>query len=95
MNIFVDIDNTICKTIGNNYEKAVPIHENIDKINKLYNEGHQIIYWTARGGTSGKDWWEITLVQLLSWDCKFHDLRTDKPSFDVIIDDKAKRIEEI
>ena len=48
MKIFVDIDNTICKTKGTDYLKAKPIFKNIDKINKLYNDGHEIIYWTTR-----------------------------------------------
>ena len=32
MNIYVDIDNTICLTHGMNYAEATPIHENIKKI---------------------------------------------------------------
>ena len=29
MKIFIDIDNTILKTIGNNYAESTPIYENI------------------------------------------------------------------
>ena len=36
MNIYVDIDNTICKTIGTDYKGALPIEDNIKKVNKLY-----------------------------------------------------------
>ena len=32
MNIFVDIDNTICKTNQSDYINSVPIIENINKI---------------------------------------------------------------
>ena len=37
------------------------------------------------------------LTQLNSWGCKFHGLMCgdQKPHFDLVIDDKAKRIEEI
>ena len=35
MNIYVDIDNTITKTTGMDYEKAVPLMERINVINKL------------------------------------------------------------
>ena len=96
MNIYVDIDNTICLTDGMNYAEATPIHENIKKINKLYNEGHQINYWTARGTVTKKDFYELTYNQLISWDCKFHSLSVgEKPAYDLLICDKTKRIEEI
>ena len=48
----VDIDGTICYTEGNNYEDSRPIQERIDHFNKLYEEGNEIHYWTARGGFS-------------------------------------------
>ena len=96
MTIYVDIDNTICKTNGSDYMNAVPIHDNIIKINKLFQEGHLIIYWTARGGNSGKDWEELTKKQLIEWNCQYHrlDCKT-KPSYDLLICDKTKRIEEL
>lgn len=95
MTIFCDIDNTICKTEGNDYKNAVPIQENIDKINKFYDKGDFIIYWTARGTTSGKDWRTITENQLIEWGCRYNSLRMKKPSYDMFIDDKSKRIEEL
>jgi hypothetical protein len=97
MNIFVDIDNTICITNEQkNYPLSKPIFVNIAKINKLYEEGHLITYWTARGASSKIDWKELTLNQLKEWGCKYHNLLIgQKPSFDMLIDDKAKRIEEL
>lgn len=89
MKYIVDIDNTICKSIDSDYTKSTPYLDRIEKINKLYDEGHEIHYWTARGGNSGKDWSELTQTQLGLWGCKYHLLRTDKPSYDVWIDDKA------
>lgn len=101
----VDIDETICFYDGKRiYEKAIPSQENIDKINKLYDEGWEIIYWTARGGFSERDLYHFTKKQLESWGCKFDKLvvgysniygTETKPSFDLVIDDKAKRIEEL
>ena len=65
MLIYVDIDDTICTYEGErHYPNAVPIKERIQKINDLYDQGHQIIYWTARGGTTGIDWTELTHNQL-------------------------------
>jgi len=95
--IHVDIDETICNTPDNPrvYEKAEPIKENIDKINKLYDEGNTIVYWTARGSRSKIDWYDLTKSQLEQWGAKFHLLRCDKPFFDILIDDRTMRIEEL
>ena len=41
-----DIDGTICYKSKGNYENAKPIKERITKINKLYDEGHKIIFQT-------------------------------------------------
>ena len=97
MNIYVDIDETICFYEGHrHYPDAVPSQENIDKINKLYDEGHTITYWTARGSVTGLDWFEVTKEQLDSWGCKYHYLSVgEKPPYDLLICDKTKRIEEI
>lgn len=96
MKIYVDIDNTICKTEGSDYPNSTPNPKNIAKINQLFREGHEIIYWTARGGHSGKDWTELTTKQLKEWDCLYDELIcNEKPSYDLLICDKSKRIEEI
>ena len=89
MIIFVDIDETICtKTDDLNYINAKPISERIEKINKLYEDGNTIIYWTARGTTTGIDWTDLTADQLQSWGAKHHDLMLGKPHYDLFIDDK-------
>ena len=105
--VLVDIDETICFYPGKRqYNLAEPDPKNIAKINKLYDEGWYIVYWTARGGSQksislGKCYYEFTWKQLESWGCKFHDLSTGskgkyiKPACDLVIDDKAKRIEEL
>jgi hypothetical protein len=85
------------------YELAEPNFDNIAKINKLYDEGWHITYWTGRGESSKRDLRPLTLEQLTKWGCKFNDLITGfcpnggavKPNFDLVIDDKAKRIEEL
>ena len=97
MNIFVDIDETICRYVDERYyPHAIPIQENINKINKLFGEGHKITYYTARGSVTGINWYDITKEQLDKWGCKYHDLSVgDKPDYDLMICDKTKRIEEI
>ena len=97
MNIYVDIDETICfYEQKREYPLAKPNFENIKKINILYDEGHTITYWTARGTVSKIDWHDLTKKQLDSWGCKYHNLITgQKPAYDLLICDKTKRIEEI
>ena len=91
--IRVDIDSTICFTpcIGgkNMYEQSIPLTNRIKVINALYNAGHHIIYYTARGASSGINHEELTRSQLSEWCCLYHALDMSKPSFDILIDDKA------
>tara|TARA_Y100001963_G_scaffold117957_1_gene164200 strand:+ start:219 stop:533 length:315 start_codon:yes stop_codon:yes gene_type:complete len=90
MIIYVDIDETICETPPDrNYKLSNPIKENIKKINDLYDEGHTIIYWTARGTGSGIDWRDLTEEQFQKWGVKYHRLRLGKPIYDLFICDKA------
>lgn len=91
--IYVDIDDTICYHEINNdfnkdYSKAKPYEERIKKINNLYDDNNTIVYWTARGTLTNKNWFDVTLNQLKEWNCKFHELRMGKPAYDLFIDDK-------
>tara|TARA_B100000035_G_C20684206_1_gene415328 strand:- start:123 stop:434 length:312 start_codon:yes stop_codon:yes gene_type:complete len=93
MKIFVDIDDTICyyeqtDNKKKDYSIALPYKERIMKINDLFDKGHKIIYWTARGSVTQKLWFNITYDQLKRWGCKFHELRMGKPAYDLFIDDK-------
>ena len=95
MIIFVDIDGTICQAEYPFYELAEPILGRIAYVNQLYNEGNQIVYYTARGGaatsTEHKEKIrELTLRQLESWGCLFHELRMDKPLFHLLLDNQAE-----
>ena len=98
MKYIVDIDGTICTSVSNgDYKEASPIPSHIEKINKLYDEGHTIVYLTARGmGRYGdnpdlakKMFYELTANQLDEWGCKYHKLMLGKPSGDYYIDDKG------
>ena len=88
MTIYVDIDNTVFKTKGTSYEDSVPMPRRIEKINKLYESGNTIVYWTARGTGSGKDYSKLTEDQLRKSGAKFHNLLMGKPVYDLFIDDK-------
>jgi len=92
--IYIDIDETICTNDEDrDYSKAKPINENIAKANKLYDEGNSIVYWTARGAVTGIDWRSVTEKQFDEWGVKYHELRLDKPAFDLFIDDKVLNVE--
>ena len=92
-----DIDGTICNNTWGDYDKAIPFIDRINKINQLYNDGHYIVYFTARGmgKCSGNIacvynmWYNITYKQLNKWECKYHELILGKPHADYFIDDKG------
>ena len=93
----IDIDGTICNDTQGHYKLCQPNWDRIYKINQLYDEGHTIIYQTARGmGSSNGDqikaykkYYNFTYHQLTEWRCKFHDLYLGKPKADFYVDDKA------
>ena len=100
MRYVVDIDGTICtpgKPEETRYTEALPIQDRIDKLNRLYDEGHIIVYLTARGMGSNnqnidrakQQYYEFTEIQLSLWGCKYHQLYLGKPSADYYIDDKG------
>lgn len=97
MIVYVDIDETICaNSADRNYTRATPLEDNIVKVNKLHSQGHEIVYWTARGATTGIDWRETTEAQLKKWGALYHRIEIgNKPYFDLLIDDKSRRIEEL
>ena len=86
---FIDIDDTICTLSEHmNYESAQPIPRAIDKVNQLFLDGNEIVFWTARGTRTGIDWRQLTESQLSSWGVQYHELRFGKPVYDWFIDDK-------
>ena len=52
-----DLDLTLCFTKGTDYENAIPIVNRIEKVNRLYEAGHIIKIYTARGSKSGLDFY--------------------------------------
>ncbi len=99
MKYVIDIDGTICTITNGQYEDAKPLLDRIEHINKLYDEGNIIIYFTARGMNTYSDdiilaknkWFNFTQKQLQAWNVKYHELIFGKPSGDLYIDDKGVR----
>jgi len=100
MTYVIDIDGTICESVSDlngDYRNMKPLHSRIEKINELYDYGHKIVYFTARGmgrhnnnqSRAIQDFYSITESQLESWGAKYHQLMLGKPAGDVYIDDKG------
>ena len=92
--IFVDLDGTISYNPQEpgfadrhaDYKKAKPIPDRIAHINKLYEQGHTITIWTARGCVSGTDYYRMTEQQLEDWGVKYTDLQVgNKPHMHNVI----------
>jgi uncharacterized HAD superfamily protein len=108
MRYCIDIDGTICTpTVGRDYHKAQPWKDRIKVINKLYDEGNYIIYFTARAMGRFADLphsvasvkakevlFELTKQQLEEWGVKYNELIMGKPHADFFIDDKGVKDED-
>jgi mannose-6-phosphate isomerase-like protein (cupin superfamily) len=93
MKYFVDLDNTLCKTIDGDYSNSEPIQDRINKVNELMEHCNHITIWTARGSRSGIDHRELTESQLNKWGIKYDELLMGKPDFDLMIDDKCVNVD--
>jgi CMP-N,N'-diacetyllegionaminic acid synthase len=89
MRFCIDIDGTICLTHGEDYQNATPIRAAVELVQKMKEDGHYIILFTARGTITGIDWRLITQKQMISWGVPFDELVLGKPAADIYIDDKA------
>ena len=86
MQLIIDLDGTIC-TEEKTYSRsmATPKEGAVENINRLYDEGHIIIIYTARTWVE----YEMTVHWLKTYDVKYHQLMMGKPIGDIWIDDRA------
>ena len=93
----VDIDGTISNCPTGQYEKSEPMMDRIEKLNKIYDQGNSIVFYTARGMgrfdgdpvKAHKAFYDLTFNQLKSWGCKFDELHMGKFHAHYFIDDKG------
>jgi len=87
----VDIDGVLATTTvpPGRYPDAEPIHDAIAAVNGLFDAGHEIVLFTARGSSSGLDWQDVTERQMREWGVRYHRLMFGKPGADYYVDDKA------
>ena len=106
MKYIIDIDGTICQQIEvPNWGTGEVYYDRIARINQLFMDGNEIVYYTARGmgpttnpdslytGTfideNVKQWYDYTEKQLKTWGCLYTSLHLGKYSGDIYIDDKG------
>ncbi len=84
-----DLDGTLCTNTEGFYENAVPFFNRIKVVNDLYEQGNQILIFTARGTVTGIDWRSLTEKQLQQWGIKYHRLELGKPFAHIYVDDRG------
>lgn len=97
----VDIDDTISFTYNRDFENSEPNQPVIDKINELYNNGWQIVLFTARGAKSCRTleereqkYRDVTERWLKKHGVQYTQLVFGKMNADYYVDDKAMSIEQ-
>lgn len=106
--IAFDLDDTLCfrNTDAGGAEKyrhCQPIPEMIEVVNQCYNDGYEIVIYTARGmsqfsGDRDKivdQLYDLTKAQLVEWGIKHHRLVMGKIHYDILVDDKALNVDGI
>ena len=99
-----DLDDTLCYRDSNlehlgpeKYKFCKPIPHMIDIINKLFDEGHTIYIYTARGMSQFNgdlvkvynNLYVLTIESLKEWGVNHHGLIMGKLHYDYLIDDKV------
>ncbi len=95
MIIAIDFDGTLCSWHPSEYELAQPLPERILQVRRMKEAGHTVWIYTARGASQGSEaaadarWGKLTRSQLEEWGIPYDRLIIGKPSYDVLIDDRA------
>lgn len=86
----IDIDGVLATTVpADRYHEAEPLHGAIASVNELFDAGHEIVLFTARGSATGADWRDLTERQMREWGVRYHRLMFGKPAADYYVDDRA------
>ena len=106
--IAFDLDDVLCTRDSSisgieKYLSCEPIQEMINVCNQCYDDGFEIIIYTARGMSQLKgdvskiysNLYNLTLDQLERWGVKFDQLVMGKIHYDLLIDDKALRSDRV
>ena len=86
----IDIDGTVLtQQKPGEWEKCEPLPGALNFVNRLYDEGHQVVFYTSRNFK----YMQQTHEQLRKFGFKYHHLDMGKPHGDIIIDDRAVRFQ--
>jgi len=93
MKIAVDIDGTIAEEVDHHsqYHCCTPIYSAIAAINKLYDRGYTIVYYTSRYEEDR----DVTKQWLEEHGVKYHELVLGKLRASCYIDNNSFTVEEI
>jgi 7-cyano-7-deazaguanine synthase in queuosine biosynthesis len=87
MRYVFDLDGVLCENgPAADYAKARPILDNIQRVQQLYRDGHEIVIHTARCSRDRR----TTKRYLREHKVPYHHLILNKPVADVYVDDKAE-----
>lgn len=105
--IAFDLDGVIATLVKNTpednndpvkrYKRCTPITKMIETVNSLYDSGHYVMIYTARGMSTYEgdvqkvysNLYMMTKTQLNEWGVKYQELVMGKAHYDILIDDKA------
>lgn len=89
--IAIDLDCTLCQSIRRNKPddilKVKPFNDKIEIVKNLKKRGHSIVIFTRRGILENGR--ELTIEWLKKYKIPYDELITDKPHFDLLLDDRA------
>lgn len=90
MRFLIDVDGTVLtQQRPGEYEKCEPLPGAVEFVNRLFEQGHQVVFFTSRNFR----YMQQTHEQLRRFGFKYHHLDMGKPHGDIIIDDRAVRFE--
>lgn len=92
MKVFVDFDNTICP---NGDESRPPSDDYLFVLNKLINDGHDVIIYSIRSNhnlTNIKDGHKLMTEYLKKYKVPYSGFDVTKPYYNLIIDDRGAGI---
>ena len=90
--IAFDLDNTLCISIRKNHPEDIlklkPIKKILNIIKELKKHGHEIVIFTSRD-TCDKNARKLTEQWLKKYKIPYNKLITNKPHYDILIDDRV------
>jgi len=88
MIIYLEIDDVICELTKDG--EYISNKSRIEKINKLYQDGNTVIYWTSRSA----DKLNLTLNQFKKWEVFYTQIKFERYKYDIFLDKGNLKIEE-